>query len=129
MERSPGHRSARHRDPLAPHQFSAVLAVHFETRAWATSDSYRIASSVPIHLIADSTGLSIVGQGEWAVVKQEGSGKRTWKKLHFGVDRSGSIVAEVRTDGNADDSNTALNRERPQSDRGDRAIALEQSHE
>ena len=63
----------------------------------------------PIHLIVDSTGLSIVGQGEWAAVKHGGRGKRAWKKLHLGVDRSGSIVAEVLTDGNADDSNTALN--------------------
>ena len=35
--------------------------------------------------------------------------KRASKKLHLGVDRSGSIVAEVLTDGNADDSNTGLN--------------------
>jgi len=69
----------------------------------------RIASSRSIHLIVDSTGLSIVGQGEWAAVKHGGSGKRAWKKLHLGVDRSGSIVAEVLTDGNADDSNAALN--------------------
>ena len=38
-----------------------------------------------------------------------GNGKRAWKKLHLGVDRSGMIVAEVLTDGNADDSNAALN--------------------
>jgi len=69
----------------------------------------RIASSKPIHLIVDSTGLSIDGEGEWAAVKHGGSGKRAWKKLHLGVDRSGSILAEVLTDGNADDSNTALN--------------------
>jgi transposase len=69
----------------------------------------RVSTKVPIHLIVDSTGLSIVGQGEWAAVKHGGRGKRAWKKLHLGVDRSGSIVAEVLTDGNADDSNTALN--------------------
>jgi hypothetical protein len=67
-----------------------------------------IASSGPIHLIIDSTGLSIVGQGEWAAVKHGGSGKRAWKKLHLGVDRSGSILAEVLTDRNAHDSNTGV---------------------
>jgi IS5 family transposase len=61
-----------------------------------------------LHLIVDSTGLSIVGEGEWAAVKHGGSGKRAWKKIHLGVDRSGVIVAELLTDGNADDSNTAL---------------------
>jgi len=68
----------------------------------------RDASRRPIHLIVDSTGLSIVGEGEWAAVKHGGNGKRAWKKLHLGVDWSGSIVAEVLTDGNADDPNTAL---------------------
>ena len=67
-----------------------------------------VASDKRIHLIVDSTGLSIVGEGEWAAVKHGGNGKRAWKKLHLGVDRSGVIVAELLTDGNADDSNTAL---------------------
>ena len=62
-----------------------------------------------LHLIVDSTGLSIIGEGEWAAVKHGGRGKRAWKKLHLGVDRSGAIVAEVLTEGDAHDSNTALN--------------------
>jgi hypothetical protein len=62
-----------------------------------------------IHLIVDSTGLSTVGEGEWAAVKYGGRGKRGWKKLHLGVDRSGLIVAEVLTGGNADDAKTGVN--------------------
>ena len=42
-------------------------------------------------------------------MKHRGRGKRGWKKLHLGVDRSGVIVAEVLTDGNADDAKTGLN--------------------
>ncbi len=61
-----------------------------------------------LHLIVDSTGLSIIGEGEWAAVKYGGRGKRAWKKLHLGVDRSGMIIAEILTDGNADDARTAL---------------------
>ena len=61
-----------------------------------------------MHLIVDSTGLSIVGEGEWAAAKHGGQGKRGWKKLHLGVDRSGLIVAQVLTDGNADDATTAI---------------------
>jgi IS5 family transposase len=62
----------------------------------------------PIHLIVDSTGLSIVGKGEWAAAKHGGRGKRGWKKLHLGVDRSGVVVAGALTDGNADDAKTVL---------------------
>ena len=60
------------------------------------------------HLIVDSTGLSIIGEGEWAAVKHGGRGKRAWKKLHLGVDRVGVIIAKVLTDGNADDAKADL---------------------
>jgi hypothetical protein len=52
--------------------------------------------------------LSIVGKGERAAVKHGGHGKRAWRKLHLGVDRSGVIVAETLTHGSADDAKTAL---------------------
>jgi len=39
-----------------------------------------IPASGPIHLIIDSTGLSIVGEGEWAAAKHGGRGQRGWKK-------------------------------------------------
>ncbi len=69
---------------------------------------HRIPANEPVHLMVDSTGLSIVGEGEWAAAKHGGKGKRGWKKLHLGVDGSGAIVAQVLTDGNADDAKTGL---------------------
>ena len=69
----------------------------------------RIATNnAPIHLVIDSTGLSIVGEGEWAAAKYGGKGRRGWKKLHLGVDGSGAIVSHVLTDGSADDARTGL---------------------
>ncbi len=64
----------------------------------------RVATDESIHLIVDSTGLSIVGEGEWAAAKHGGNGKRGWKKLHLGVDGTGAIVAQVLTDSNVDDA-------------------------
>ena len=60
------------------------------------------------HLIVDSTGLSIAGEGEWAAAKYGGRGRRGWKKLHLGVDRSGVIVAHALTEGNVDDASTGI---------------------
>jgi len=68
----------------------------------------RVATKSPIHLIVDSTGLSIVGEGQWAAAKYGGRGRRGWKKLHLGVDRSGVIVAETLTDGDVKDAKVAL---------------------
>jgi hypothetical protein len=59
---------------------------------------HRIPVNEPIHLVVDSTGLSIVGEGEWAAVKHGGRGRRGWRKLHLGVDGSGAIVAHTLTD-------------------------------
>jgi hypothetical protein len=60
------------------------------------------------HLLVDSTGLSIVGEGEWAAAKHGRAGRRGWKKLHLGVDGSGVIVAQALTNGNTDDAATGL---------------------
>ena len=62
----------------------------------------------PIDLIIDSSGLAIVGEGEWAAVKHGGKGKRGWKKLHLGVDGSGVIVAQLLTERSVDDAKTGI---------------------
>ncbi len=68
----------------------------------------RVPMGKATHLIVDSTGLSIVGEGEWAAAKHGGKGKRGWKKLHLGVDASEVILAYVLTNGNVDDAVTGL---------------------
>jgi transposase len=68
----------------------------------------RVAGDNPIHLIVDRTGLSIVGEGEWAAAKYGGRGRRGWKKLHLGVDRAGVIVAQTLTHGSADDARAGV---------------------
>lgn len=50
--------------------------------------------SGPIHLVVDSTGLKIFGEGEWLHTKHKTKVKRkSWRKLHLGLDLStGEIV-------------------------------------
>ncbi len=71
-------------------------------------DLHRVAGNNPIHLIVDSTGLSIAGEGEWATAKHGARGRRGWKKLHLGVDRAGVIVAQALTHGSGDDAKSAV---------------------
>ena len=59
-------------------------------------------------LVLDSTGLSIVGAGEWAAAKHGGRGRRGWRKLHLGVDQSGVILVHTLTEATGDDATTAL---------------------
>ena len=53
-------------------------------------------------------GLSIVGEGEWAAAKHGGRGRRGWRKIHLGVDRSGVIRVHTLTEATGDDATTAL---------------------
>ena len=68
----------------------------------------RVPRRAALHLFIDSTGLSMVGEGEWAAAKHGRRGIRGWKKLHLGVDGSGVIVAHALTGGHVDDATTAL---------------------
>ena len=56
----------------------------------------------------DSTGLSIVGAGEWEAATHGGRGRRGWRKLHRGVDQSGVIRVHTLTEATGDDATTAI---------------------
>ena len=65
----------------------------------------------PIHFLIDSSGLKVMGEGEWKVrqhgVRKWGKEKRRkWIKLHLGMDaRTGQITAARVTEPGADDGN------------------------
>ena len=61
-----------------------------------------------IHLVLDSTGLSLVGPAEWAAATHGGRGRRGWRKLHLGVDQSGVILVHTLTEATGDDATTAI---------------------
>jgi len=46
-------------------------------------------------LILDSIGTKVYGEGEWKVRKHGWSYRRTWKKIHLGIDSNGEIRAVV----------------------------------
>jgi hypothetical protein len=73
-------------------------------RAFAGRQARVKASTGPVHLVLDSTGLELFGQGEWCAAKH-GRLRRRWLKLHLGVDAStGEIAAHVLTNGGEDDA-------------------------
>ncbi|MDX2239469.1 MAG: IS5 family transposase, partial [Leptolyngbyaceae cyanobacterium bins.302] len=50
------------------------------------------------HLVVDSTGVKVYGEGEWKTRQHGVSKRRTWRKLHLGVDEAtGEILAAVVT--------------------------------
>lgn len=62
-------------------------------------------TSDPLHLLVDSTGLKLCGPGEWLLEKHGTKKRRSWKKLHVGMDAaSGRIVAATLTGRDSDDA-------------------------
>lgn len=56
------------------------------------------------HVVVDSTGVKVYGEGEWKVRQHGYSKRRTWRKLHLGVDEStGEILAAVVSTNNVSD--------------------------
>jgi hypothetical protein len=59
----------------------------------------------PMHLVVDSTGLKVYGEGEWKVRKHGWTTRRTWRELHLGVNAdTQEIVAHQLTPAYADDA-------------------------
>ena len=62
------------------------------------------SNAEPVHLLVDSTGVKLSGAGEWLVEKHGTSRRRSWRKLHIGVDAdTGHIVAATLTAHDVDD--------------------------
>src|SRR5256712_8420753 len=62
--------------------------------------------ATPLHLVIDSSGFKVYGEGEWKVRQHGWSKRRTWRKLHLAVDEAtGEIVAAGASEGGgADDA-------------------------
>jgi len=55
-------------------------------------------SKSPLFIVIDSTGLKVYGEGEWKTRKHGVGKRRTWRKLHLGVDeKTGLVHAQVLT--------------------------------
>lgn len=59
-----------------------------------------------LHIVMDSTGLKIYGEGEWKVRQHGVSKRRTWRKLHVGVNpQDGEFQAVLLTENSVSDDN------------------------
>ena len=65
----------------------------------------RRRASEPCHVVVDSTGIKVYGEGEWKQRKHGKSKRRTWLKLHLAIDEAtGEVLAGVVTPNSTGDS-------------------------
>ena len=55
----------------------------------------RVERNEPLHLLIDSTGVKIYGEGEWLDQKHGIRSRRCWRKLHLAVDAGTQAIAAV----------------------------------
>jgi hypothetical protein len=68
----------------------------------------RVGRDEPLHLLVDSTGLKIYGEGEWLDQKHGVRSRRRWRKLHLGVDAdTHEVVASELTPDDVGDVSAA----------------------
>jgi hypothetical protein len=53
----------------------------------------------PRHIVIDATGLRVYGAGGWRVWKHRVCRRRTWRKLHLGIDESTKEIVAVELTG------------------------------
>jgi IS5 family transposase len=59
----------------------------------------------PIHVLIDSSGLKVYGEGEWKVRTHGKEKRRTWKKIHITIDSKEKLVLSTEvTKSNVHDS-------------------------
>jgi hypothetical protein len=64
-----------------------------------------IRSGEPLHLVVDSTGVKVFGEGEWKGREHGYAKRRTWRKVHLGLDlKTRPVRAALMTHRDVDDA-------------------------
>ena len=67
-------------------------------RANTVEINYRAPSKGPVtHLVIDSTGLKVYGEGEWKMRKHGKEKRRVWRKLHLAVDAATHAIVAAES--------------------------------
>lgn len=67
-------------------------------RSLAVNIPYR-GSQGRLHLLIDSTGIKVEGEGEWHARKHGGTKRRVWRKIHLGIDEQTLEIRAVEITG------------------------------
>lgn len=66
----------------------------------AVNIPYR-GSQGPLHLLIDSTGIKVEGEGEWHARKHGGPKRRLWRKIHLGIDEQTLEIRAIEVTGSS----------------------------
>ena len=94
------------------HLLGLELAVPDHTTLSRRAATLRVprprAGTGPLQLLVDSTGLKLGGPGAWLVEKHGAKTRRSWRKLHLGVDAGTGRIEAVELTGNETDDGSRV---------------------
>ena len=94
------------------HLLGLELAVPDHTTLSRRAATLRVprprAGTGPLQLLVDSTGLRLGGPGEWLVEKHGAKTRRSWRKLHLGVDAGTGRIEAVELTGTETDDGSRV---------------------
>jgi len=85
--------------PLPDYTTFCLRAANIEVKIKTATRS----SNEPLHLLIDSTGLKIYGEGEWKVRTHGASKRRTWRKLHLAISEEQEVIVADLTENSVGD--------------------------
>src|SRR5471032_3192062 len=59
------------------------------------------ATTTGLHLLVDSTGIKMLGEGEWKTKKHGTDYRRQWRKMHLGIDATTLEIRAIEVTDNA----------------------------
>jgi Transposase DDE domain len=59
------------------------------------------ATTTGLHLLVDSTGIKMLGEGEWKTKKHGADYRRQWRKVHLGIDATTLEIRAIEVTDNA----------------------------
>ena len=74
-----------------------VSTLSHRQKTLAVNIPYR-GSKGPLHLLIDSTGITVEGEGEWHARKHGGPRRRVWRKIHLGINEETLEIRAVESE-------------------------------
>ena len=71
------------------------------------------ATTTGLHLLVDSSGIKMLGEGEWKTKKHGADYRRQWRKVHLGIDASTLEIRAIEVTDNATGDAPMLLRKTP----------------
>lgn len=78
----------------------STLSIRGETLQVNIHAKEKVDTGKALHIVVDSSGAKVYGEGEWKVRQHGWSKRRTWRKFHLGINEATGTIEAAEVTGN-----------------------------